>query len=196
MFKNNAYNYIQKVKKAKNGFTIIETLVAIGILMVVIAGPLTVAHEGLSASIIAKDQLIASYLAQDAIEYVSYVRDRNILRSENWVNYFYNPFNPGIGNSNTCKTEAGGCIVDTTLISSSPGANIRKISSSNEDITLYKSTTGSYTHNDNYTRTPFSRIVYFDPVENDKEIRVTAIVTWTNGTVQNSVTLKKHLYNQ
>jgi Tfp pilus assembly protein PilV len=60
------------INKNKNqkGFTIVETLVAVTILMISIAGPLTVANKGLLAAINAKDQMIASYLAQDAMEYV------------------------------------------------------------------------------------------------------------------------------
>ncbi len=61
------------------GFTIVETLVAITILMIAIAGPLTVAEKGLSASIYARDQLIGSYLAQDGMEYIKNVLDTDQL---------------------------------------------------------------------------------------------------------------------
>jgi len=77
-------NSIQKdIKNA--GFTIIETLVAITILMIAIAGPLTVAEKGLSASIYARDQLIGSYLAQDGMEYIKNVLDTDQLNSSNPV---------------------------------------------------------------------------------------------------------------
>ena len=60
-----------------SGFTLVETLVAVAILMIAIAGPLTVAEKGLSASIYARDQLMASYLAQDAMEYIRNIVDTN-----------------------------------------------------------------------------------------------------------------------
>lgn len=60
------------------GFTIIETLVAITILMISIAGPLTIAQKSLMAASYAKDQVIASFLAQDLMEKIKNDRDVNI----------------------------------------------------------------------------------------------------------------------
>ncbi len=70
-----------KIKDLKNqkGFTIIETLVAITILMISIAGPLTIAQKSLMAAIYAKDQVTASYLAQDLMEDIKNNRDNYIL---------------------------------------------------------------------------------------------------------------------
>lgn len=59
------------------GFTIVETLVAITILMISIAGPLTIAQKSLTAANQAKDQVTASYLAQDLMEYIKNARDNN-----------------------------------------------------------------------------------------------------------------------
>ncbi|MDO8575325.1 MAG: prepilin-type N-terminal cleavage/methylation domain-containing protein [bacterium] len=56
--------------KKIRGFTLIETLVAIGILMMAVVGPISVAYKSLKSSMVAKDQFTASYLAQDAIEYM------------------------------------------------------------------------------------------------------------------------------
>src|SRR3989344_3852661 len=68
------------INKIKNrGFTLIETLIAVLLLSVAITGPLTIASKGLTATLVAKDQFIAFYLAQDAVEYVRYVRDSNCL---------------------------------------------------------------------------------------------------------------------
>jgi type II secretory pathway pseudopilin PulG len=62
----------------KKAFTIIETLVAITILMIAISGPLTSAFRALTASVAARDQMTANFLAQEAIEYVRNVKDNNI----------------------------------------------------------------------------------------------------------------------
>ena len=67
-------------RNTKNtGFTLVETLVAIAILMIAIAGPLTVAEKGLSAAIYARDKLIGSYLAQDGMEAIKNIVDTNEL---------------------------------------------------------------------------------------------------------------------
>lgn len=61
------------------GFSLIETLVAVLLLTIAIAGPLTLASKGLTATTVAKDQFVAFYLAQDAMEHVRYLRDTAML---------------------------------------------------------------------------------------------------------------------
>ena len=61
----------------QKAFTLIETLVAISILMIAIAGPLTVAAKGYAAAIDAKNQSIAANLAQEGLEYINYMKDNN-----------------------------------------------------------------------------------------------------------------------
>ena len=58
------------IKKNNKGFTLMETLVAISVLMLAVAGPLTLAQRSMVSTMISRDQLIASYLAQDALDYV------------------------------------------------------------------------------------------------------------------------------
>jgi prepilin-type N-terminal cleavage/methylation domain-containing protein len=59
----------------KRGFTIMETLVAILILLAVITGPLAFIQSGLRASFVARDQIVAFYLAQDAMEAIKNILD-------------------------------------------------------------------------------------------------------------------------
>ena len=55
-------------------------MVAITILVVAVAAPLTLAAQSLFAAFYAKDQTTAFYLAQEAIEMVRNQRDDNMLR--------------------------------------------------------------------------------------------------------------------
>ena len=96
-----------------SGFTLVETLVAITILMIAIAGPLTVAEKGLSASIYARDQLIASYLAQDEMEYIKNVLDTNQLTSSSFNQYANWWLNFSGVTLDTC-TNTSPCGIDTT----------------------------------------------------------------------------------
>lgn len=98
------------IKKAK-GFTLIETLVAVLLLATAIAGPLTIASKSLLAALVAKDQVTAFFLAQDAVEYVRFVRDTNKLRGGDWLT--------GAGGSSagidlTPCTQSNGCYFDST----------------------------------------------------------------------------------
>lgn len=81
---------IKILKSKKNygyGFTLVEALVAISILMIAIAGPMTLAQKGLSTATLSKDQMIASFLAQDGIEAVKNMRDQIALSktSGDWL---------------------------------------------------------------------------------------------------------------
>ena len=77
--KNERLIMIHKLfKKINKGFTLIETLVAISILMIAIAGPLTVANKGQTSALNAKNQSVAINLAQEGIEYINYVKNNRI----------------------------------------------------------------------------------------------------------------------
>lgn len=61
------------------GFTLVETLVAIAVLLAVIVGPITLIAHGLFSASFSRNHLIASNLAQEGIELIRAVRDNNIL---------------------------------------------------------------------------------------------------------------------
>jgi len=61
------------------GFTLVETMVAITILTLAVTGALFTANTALVAASIARDQLTASYLAQESVEYVRWMRDNEYL---------------------------------------------------------------------------------------------------------------------
>lgn len=85
------------------GFSLIETLVAVVILVSAVVGPLTLAQRSIRSAIYARDQIIASFLAEEAIEYIRSVRDSNQYKSGgNWLD--------GLGD---CIGQL--CTVDTTL---------------------------------------------------------------------------------
>lgn len=85
-------------KFTTSGFTLIETLVAITIVTVAVSGAFFTANSSMVAASIARDQLTASYLAQEGIEYVRMMRDNIYLTAyhaggtgistEEWNNLF------------------------------------------------------------------------------------------------------------
>ena len=74
----------------KKGFTIIETLVAVSILVIGITAPVTVIYSSIQASRVAADKVFAYYLAQESVEYVRYARDTNIINGDNWLRFIAN----------------------------------------------------------------------------------------------------------
>ncbi len=71
------------------GFTLVETLVAVAILTIAVSGPLVTAQRAVIAAYTARDQLTASYLAQEAVEYVRAMRDDAYLADPDnaWSDY-------------------------------------------------------------------------------------------------------------
>jgi type II secretory pathway pseudopilin PulG len=80
-------NFIKKIIKEKTnrGFTVLETLVAVFILVLAITGPMVFAQSGLRTAFLARDQITAFFLAQDAIETIKNIRDDNALKGEDWL---------------------------------------------------------------------------------------------------------------
>lgn len=66
-------------REAVRGFTLVETMVAITIVTLAITAALFSANSSLVAANIARDQLTASYLAQEGIEKVRLQRDNQYL---------------------------------------------------------------------------------------------------------------------
>lgn len=180
----------------KKGFTIIETLVAIAILMISIAGPLTIAEKGYNAGILARDQVIAAYLAQDALEYIKNIKDNNLMASppRNWL--------MELTSGNSCDYESSVCSVDTVSGNpNAPGGSLAIcIPSDPISCLLYLGDNG-YTHNSSGTiATKYSRYFYIDTGGQAYNVanlaNLVVVVKWTGiGGVDNIITFKNDIYN-
>src|SRR3989344_8329238 len=104
--------------KATAGFTLIETLVAIAVLVLSVTAPLEIAAKALFSAFHARNQITAYYLASEAIEYIKNARDTTFL------NDVLNEARPIQDNQDwllgleNCKRTSGGneeCYIDTTV---------------------------------------------------------------------------------
>lgn len=155
------------------GFTLIETLVAISILMVAVASPLTIAQKGLSSAIYAKDQIIASYLAQDAIEYLRNVSDRNTESGVNWLS----------GIKDSCGTS---CNVDTSAGSISFCSSCSALKY-NENSQIYSYVSGN--------NSPFIRVVKVEETVLDVEALITVTMSWKDKNTDRVINFHTRIYN-
>lgn len=163
--------------KSNRGFTLIETLVAISILMIAVASPLTITQKGLASAIYAKDQIIASYLAQDAIEYLKNASDRNVAEGNNWLR-------GGKDIKNPC---AGKCSVDTNndVIKDCGGLCLPL---------KYDSVSGIYNHTAT-DQSQFTRSITVNEKVSGIEALVTVNISWADKNTQRSLDFYTRIYN-
>lgn len=162
------------------GFTLIETLVAISIMVVAIVAPMQLAMLSLSSAFYARDQVTAFHLAQEAIESIRSVRDQNIL-----LNAYGTP---------------------TDLLSGIPSTTGLPFTVDTRDnqMTLCASTCNpltsngkfyGYTTGSGWNTTRFTRTVRTEFVSAPDEIRISVEVKWRTGVIQErTFTIKQNLY--
>lgn len=179
---------------AAQGFTLIETLVAVFILVTAIAGPLTIASRGLTTALVAKDQVTAFYLAQDAVEYIRYKRDSACLASG------VSPCDNAVWLSTVSAcTGANGCYLDSTEHSPvSPSACIPSACLNGTTFTSSKFLYYDYS-NSRFTysatvpniKQPFARSVIISTI-NTNEVKLKVTVSWsdTSGVVRSVVVIE------
>ncbi len=169
-------------RKLVSGFTLLEALVAISILMVAVVAPITIAQKGLSSAVYSKNQMIASYLAQDAIEYIKNKRDLLTINSLtfDWAN---------LSEFNFCKFPLS-CQIDTIHEGVLPFGAGNPLSKDVDNFYQYE-------HDDNGT-TNFTREIMInlkdittDGVTRFDEALVTVTVRWG----VDSVIVKTLIYN-
>lgn len=73
----------QPAPQSSPGFSLVEVLVAISLLLLALVGPMTFMTRSSASSEIATQQAVATFLAQEGIEVTQQVRDEEFLR---WFN--------------------------------------------------------------------------------------------------------------
>lgn len=158
-----------RIKNFKKGFTLLETLVAISILLIAVVGPMSIIGRSLPQSAYARDHAIAVNLAQEGIEAIRQKRDSNMLRDWNGTttawdselgvgHYFVNPMSAAI--LSFC---GGSCSLDSQKIRQ------------NSSGWYYQSSTGGAG-----LETKFQRIIQIQSSSAVHEKKITVIVLWVD----------------
>ena len=173
------------------GFTIIETLIAIAIISVGLGGVLGLVSYVISISRMSSTEIIAANLAQEGIEVIRNIRDSNWVGNKSWkkgiegspgkrtARVSYNStdssvqyINPMVGNPVACKAP--------------PDA---------DQCQLYLKD-GFYSHDNTGEETNFRRLVRINKIGGQDRLRVRSIVAWQgrNGN-WHQISVEDHLYD-
>ncbi|MCK9345253.1 MAG: prepilin-type N-terminal cleavage/methylation domain-containing protein [Candidatus Pacebacteria bacterium] len=174
--------HTSNVTRFSRGFTLMETLVAISILLVAVVGPISLIGDALHKLYYAKDEMIAINLAQEGIEAVRQIRDSNKLAGAPWLT--------GMAN--------GDYTVDMGKLSSAqPVITYRGTPTTVGPQPIYfDASSGLYRQETGATLTQFSRIVTIQPLALPADQRrVSSTVTWRTGGQTGTITVTVDIFN-
>ena len=180
-------NFNKKKNKNTNGFTLVETLVALFVFSVSVLSVMLALTRGISGTIYAKDKMVAEYLSQEGIEYFRNMRDTSQFYTDD-KNAGWGEF---VGNLTSRCTTNNGCYFDNNENS----FDFKKISACSSKCPkfLYDAQTGKYNYNEGSPST-FSRKMSIIEIDNDN-IKIISKVTYSTGLSEGSVSLSENLSN-
>jgi prepilin-type N-terminal cleavage/methylation domain-containing protein len=174
------------MKRNTKGFTLIETLVAISILLVVISAAFGAAQNGIILSTFSKNQIISFYLAGEGVEQIRNMRDENGLKGQNWLTGIAYNSNDLCYFGKTCTIDA----VNNVIGSCPSGFNSCPFLQENK-------TTGFYGYNvdtTNWPNTIFRREIQLKSINAD-EVSVTVRMSWTQGAISRNFEIRENIFN-
>lgn len=179
---------MNKTLQSQKGFSMVETLVAITILLFALVGPMTIAADGLQSTFFAREQTTAFYLAQEAIEFVQYERDSAVLAGGSFFDALPAACDPsnvdGCGvemrslSFIDCSGEAGeACVIE-------------------EDSGGIGTDWGLFTHGGDEA-TAFTRKMWIDEDVVSQEAEVRVEVTWESGIfdTDRTITIESYIFD-
>lgn len=159
------------------GFTLIETFVAILVLVFAVVGPLMLTSRSLNATLTARDELVATYLAQEALEHVRFLRDGSMLRGEDWM-------------SSLGECVGQYCAIDVWA----QGSGITDCDDGICPVLDFDEDTNRYQYGDG-GETQFVRSVRVDNAGQTDEKTVSVRVEWTSGTRSHALEVRENIFD-
>ena len=176
----------------QKGFTLIETLIAIFILTMTVAGLITLASGGFFSVRYSRNQIVADALIQESLEYIRNDRDSAIQQDVSWdawltrLNMNASGVTAALGSPTQGCFASTGCQVDPytsgAKMVACGGQCATILYYSNQGFYGYASGTypfgsGEQSYNTSYVRTITATL---NPTDSN-QVTVTASVRWLNG---------------
>jgi prepilin-type N-terminal cleavage/methylation domain-containing protein len=179
--------YFKKNNKSNRGFTLVETLVAISIFTTAVVTFMSILGTGISNTNYAKTKMIASYLAQEGVEYIRNMRDDHLfykgITSDTWDKF---------------KADLAACSLNSecgfnTAVSPIDPGFIFKCSVNPNGCKIYLNN-GNYNTNSAGDDSGFTRTIRMDTMNQD-EVKIYSAVSWIQGSGSYNITFSEDLFN-
>lgn len=169
---------LNRSNNKKRGFTLLETLVALAVFLLVSSAGFSIIFNSITASVEVQNRVTAFFLAQEAMEHVINIRNINLQQGEeDWLDGLDECMNGSGCNVNVYEFEKENSV----------------LSSSYSNMCLNKET-GRYDpqkcDEDGWDETDFSRVIMIEE-KNDKEATVDVYVRWPDN---REVKVNKHIF--
>lgn len=179
------------------GFTLVETLIAISIFSLSILALMAVLSQGISDTIYAKKKVIATYLAQEGVEYVRTLRDTYVLYSVSGQSG-WDAFNTKLTETGANCDDSNGCYFDDQNLNymdqTVPIADISLIACVSDcPVLLYDETSGKYGYALGESST-YIRKIQISQINAD-ETKIFSTVSWPQGSGVYQITFSENLFN-
>lgn len=174
-----------RINSLKNGYSLVEVLVAVSILMLSIVGPMTIAVKSYQSAQYTRQQNTAFFLAQEGISIVNAIRNNGALAhyktpstnpwawtTEPKLSACFLPTGCNINASNTTFTQ-NVSTYSTNIIDCSTISNCALKFDESTPRAIYHLSTGSG------TLTPYTRIIKLKKIGAD-EVLVQSEVQWSS----------------
>lgn len=177
------------------GQTLLETIIAIGIILVGVLGTIALVIANMQAARQGIDRVTAANLAREGLEVVRNMRDGNWLQSKtsssDWTTGFIGQANDAIPafNSTTFQWSLDFTIDGQPDLTTAPGAQVFQM---DDDSHLFLQPQQGVS-----VATPYYRIIEFTPSlgGDDNKLGIVARVEWKERGVKHKVILEDHLTN-
>jgi type II secretory pathway pseudopilin PulG len=196
----------------QTGFSLVETLVSISILLIVIVGPMTISSQTAKSATFASEQVQAFFLAQEGVELAQVARDDLILKyfdnpvlaNEKWTEFIDST---GSGVYTNCFKSTG-CGLEWNFAGTALDTPKNCVTTTN--CLLRQATRSSYSDRSMFNHratniidnpeTIFKRQIFFStsaPLDSTREVSVRSVVTWRTGSLvaDQKVEIDTYLYN-
>ena len=170
--------------KKNEGFTLIETLGAISVLLIGIVGTYAMVRQSFSSSIFSRSHLVASYLGQEGMAIARNIRDTNWLQG----NDYDKGLDDGDYEADYQDTSLGGALA------CSPNCKY-----TDSALHFLKLDGSGYYNYETGTNTIFKRKISIEHIhdsDNNPCLEVTATVYWKNGGGKiHQIQVQEYLYD-